>query len=120
MQPEDVTDMQGKTNGRQKGHECNAKRHSEGPHNQLRNSDLRGCGSVGDDRGREMQMAVVAGIVQMNFDGQFVVRVHLGHGGGTNSGAVLVSCRKARTGKDIAACRYVRCVRRRYFGRHVH
>ena len=66
-----------------------------------------------------MQMAVVAGIVQVGTDRQLVVRVRLTHGGNTSSrGAVSVSGRKAGTGKKVVACRYVRRVRRRYLGRH--
>ena len=120
VQPEDTTNMQGKTKGRQKGHDCNAKPHSDGWHNQFPSRDSRGCGSVGDDRGREMQMAVVAGISQVSMGRQLVVRVCLDHGGGTSSGAVLVSCSKTRTGQKVAACRYVRRVRRRYLGRRAH
>ena len=66
-----------------------------------------------------MQMAVVAGIAQVSIDRQLVVRVRLGHGGDTGGGgAVLVSCRKAGTGKKVAACQYVRRLRRRCIGRH--
>ena len=68
VQLEDVTDMQGKAEDRQKGHDCNAKSHSGGRHNRFRSSDFRGCRGVGDDRSREMQMDVVAGIAQVSTD----------------------------------------------------